>query len=314
MQARSRIQSVVELAAVVSLPAAAAVALHRLGAHPRLKIDWLDLEAWLQVAPADDVVAASLRLVGLAAAYWIMATTALYVLARLTRVPAAIRAVEWVTLPVARRAADRAVALSLVGSSLGGHAGTALAAEVGQLPGAPPPPVAQLDAPDADGGTADFYEPTPAGDGQPAPGSPPPTPGPSAAESPAGAPPPASGSSADDGARARRTKPSAAAEDPGPEDRNDTSAESLESQQPDSTHEVVAGDNLWTMAEQSLTAAWDRAPSTAETAGYWRQLIDRNADGLRSGDPDLIHPGEVIHLPAIPAPDPPATPEEDRDD
>lgn len=172
MQPRPRIRSAVELAAVVSLPAAAAVALHRLGAHPRLQIDWSDLEVWLQVAPADDVAAALLRLVGLAAAYWIMATTALYVLARLTRVPAAIRAVEWATLPVARRAADRAVALALVGSSLGGHAGTALAAEVGQLPGAPPPPVAQLDADDADDGTPDLYEPTPAGDGQPDPGSP----------------------------------------------------------------------------------------------------------------------------------------------
>lgn len=66
-------------------------------------------------------------------------------------------------------------------------------------------------------------------------------------------------------------------------------------------HEVVAGDNLWKIAEQVLTATWGRAPTATEISVYWWELIDRNLPGLRSGDPDLIYPGERFALPATPA-------------
>lgn len=301
MQPRSRSQSFIELTAAVGLPAMAAVLLHRLGAHPRLQVPWSDLELWLQTAPPDDVAAALLRVVGLAAAYWVTGTTALYLLARLTRVPAAIHAVEWATLPTVRRAADRAVAVALVGSTLSGHAGAALAAEADELPGVPPPPVVQLDdAVDAAEGAREDREPVsvPAPtDGLPGVG--PDAPADDAPRSPA---PPRSlpsdgievdasdldGAEVDDRAREER------AADQADQRPGDTS-----SAQPN-RYEVVAGDNLWRIAEDTLATAWARKPSAAEISLYWWELIDENLDRLRSGDPDLIYPGEMLHLPATP--------------
>lgn len=66
-----------------------------------------------------------------------------------------------------------------------------------------------------------------------------------------------------------------------------------------STHEVVAGDNLWAIAEAHLTAELGERPPTSEVAAHWRRLIAQNRDRLLSGEPDLIHPGERIRLPAV---------------
>lgn len=64
---------------------------------------------------------------------------------------------------------------------------------------------------------------------------------------------------------------------------------------------VEQGDNLWTIAEAALTAAWERPPSTAETADYWRRVVDANRHRLLAPyDPNLIYPGQTIHLPTIP--------------
>jgi hypothetical protein len=62
---------------------------------------------------------------------------------------------------------------------------------------------------------------------------------------------------------------------------------------------VEAGDNLWNLAKHELTDAHGERPTNAEIVPYWRDVIDANADELRSGDPDLIYPGETITLPAI---------------
>ncbi|HET9007031.1 MAG TPA: LysM peptidoglycan-binding domain-containing protein, partial [Actinomycetes bacterium] len=43
-------------------------------------------------------------------------------------------------------------------------------------------------------------------------------------------------------------------------------------------------------------------PTTQEVAGYVDLVADSNRDRLRSGDPDLIFPGETIILPPVPAP------------
>ena len=60
---------------------------------------------------------------------------------------------------------------------------------------------------------------------------------------------------------------------------------------PASSVVVVKGDSLWKISERHLP---DRS---APVAGYWLKLIERNAPSLRSGDPDLIYPGEIIELP-----------------
>jgi hypothetical protein len=61
----------------------------------------------------------------------------------------------------------------------------------------------------------------------------------------------------------------------------------------ETTHVVVAGDNLWTIAAARLGT--HRA---ADIAPYWRRVVERNRPTLRSGDPNLIHPGELVALPA----------------
>jgi hypothetical protein len=68
-----------------------------------------------------------------------------------------------------------------------------------------------------------------------------------------------------------------------------------------SMFEVVVrqGDNLWTLAARRLEQAAAGTPSEDEIRAYWRTVIDANAGRIRSGDPDLIFPGEVIVLPPV---------------
>ncbi len=71
---------------------------------------------------------------------------------------------------------------------------------------------------------------------------------------------------------------------------------------------VVSGDHFWHIAEATLTEAWGRAPTDAEVVPYWRAVIDANRPRLVDPDnPDLIYPGQVFDLPAVPAA-PPAPP------
>lgn len=63
---------------------------------------------------------------------------------------------------------------------------------------------------------------------------------------------------------------------------------------------VVSGDNLWAMTARHLAAARgvDRRTLTdAEIAEVWRVVVRENRSRLRSGDPDLIFPGESVLLP-----------------
>jgi nucleoid-associated protein YgaU len=66
---------------------------------------------------------------------------------------------------------------------------------------------------------------------------------------------------------------------------------------PSATHVVVAGDNLWRIARAELIARGDPQPDDAAIAGYWRRVIDANRSTLRSGNPSLIYPGEIVALP-----------------
>lgn len=62
---------------------------------------------------------------------------------------------------------------------------------------------------------------------------------------------------------------------------------------------VAPGDHFWALAERRLAAVWGRCPTDAETAPYWVRVVAENRGRIRSGDPDLIFPGEVVVLPAI---------------
>lgn len=61
---------------------------------------------------------------------------------------------------------------------------------------------------------------------------------------------------------------------------------------------IQAGDHLWAVAEREVAARIGRTPTDDEVAGYWRQVVDANRTTLRSGDPDLVFPGEQVRLPS----------------
>jgi hypothetical protein len=189
--------------ALLAFEAGAVVLLTRLGDLPSLRIPWHSLTPWILDSPVEDVLAAILRTIALLVAWWLLGSNLLYLLARLTHVPSAIRAVRWMTLPVVRRATDHALAITLATSlmSAGAGTGTALAATTpvvatapqrsgaiaaeslqrtadsglsatGGLPGYLPKPAGAAFAqqqPPAPTGTG--YVPTPAGGAQPAPTS-----------------------------------------------------------------------------------------------------------------------------------------------
>jgi hypothetical protein len=121
------------LLGLLGLELAAVLALHWLGRFAGLRIGWGEPVEWLASSPVQEVLGAVARSVGLVMAYWLLASTVLYLLASLTRLPAAVRAVSWATLPLARRVADHAVAVTLATSMVGGGtlgvAGPALAAD-----------------------------------------------------------------------------------------------------------------------------------------------------------------------------------------
>lgn len=60
---------------------------------------------------------------------------------------------------------------------------------------------------------------------------------------------------------------------------------------------VRPGDHLWKIAGEHLTIVLDRPPTRDEHARYWVEVIDAARPIIRSGDPDLIYPGEEIPLP-----------------
>src|SRR5829696_9043461 len=148
------------LLGLLGLELAAVAGLHWLGRLEGLRIGWDKPVDWLLSTPVQDVLGALLRTVGLVMAYWLLASTLLYLLASLTRLPAAVRAVGWATLPMVRRVADHAVAVTLATSMVGGGtlgvAGPALAADRGRAgpPARKPVAAAQAASAAQDGTTS----------------------------------------------------------------------------------------------------------------------------------------------------------------
>lgn len=63
---------------------------------------------------------------------------------------------------------------------------------------------------------------------------------------------------------------------------------------------VQPGDHLWAIAARSLAEARAGCAGGDELVGYWRAVVDANEARLRSGDADLVFPGEAVHLPPPP--------------
>ena len=60
---------------------------------------------------------------------------------------------------------------------------------------------------------------------------------------------------------------------------------------------VRPGDHLWKIAGEHLNIVLDRSPTRKEHARYWVEVVNAARPVIRSGDPNLIYPGEEIPLP-----------------
>lgn len=54
---------------------------------------------------------------------------------------------------------------------------------------------------------------------------------------------------------------------------------------------VQPGDHFWKISKRRL------AETSMPVGPYWRRVVEHNRDSIRSGNPDLIYPGEVLELP-----------------
>jgi hypothetical protein len=205
-------------------------------------------------------------------AWWLTASTVLYAIANATRIPGLVRGVRWATFAPIRRMIDGALATTIVVGSTLGTAGVATAS-----PASRTAVVVQLDEPDVSADASPVYQPRPAGDGlqveyQPMPAGDPPR------QSPATTVPDASSTN---------TQPERPVDEPSREP-------------PPAMYVVRPGDNFWTIAEQHLAksaAGPGHGLPTKEVHAHWLQVVEANDDRARSGDPNLIVPGEHVELP-----------------
>ena len=63
------------------------------------------------------------------------------------------------------------------------------------------------------------------------------------------------------------------------------------------TWHVQPGEHLWSIAGDHLTFVSGKPPTRSEHRHYWVHLVDAARPVIRSGNPDLIYPGEHIPLP-----------------
>lgn len=270
---------------MLALPMLGAVALHRMSAFGWLTVDWSDPLGWLARTPPEDMAAAMLRHVGLAGCYWLSTASVTYTAGRLAGLSRVVAALRPLTPRIVRSVADRVVIGAVALSSLGVSPAPAIADHH------QPPIVDPIEL------RASVGEVT--------------------AETPALAfvrddyipyqPPSPISAILDahhESTRAPAENSSAIASlgpDYLPHDVR-SSSRTVEATSHRDTVEVQQGDSLWVISAQHLTSGLNRAPTQAEIRDHWHATIEANLPNLRSDDPDLIHPGEVITLPALPQP------------
>ena len=262
----SRARDFLGTIAAIVLPVVAVVALHRLGSLEWLRVDIGDLDGWARRARPEDALAAVLRYVALGGGYWLAATSMLYLLARLSGAARLIDATAVLTVPAVRRVTDRLVVGTLAMSSLAGPA----IAMSDRWAGGPTadPIVARLEAENPK--TPDVVVDLTTIEAEQAPTSP-------------LRPVPWTDS-----------KPSTA--DPS---NGRQPAESISIRAGADLEVIVTeGDHLWALAERRVSDLLGRPATDQEITPYWRRVVSSNPE-IRSGDPDVIYPGEVIVLPPM---------------
>ena len=202
-------------------------------------------------------VAAVASLAGLVLAWYLLATTAVYLWAVRRRASSLAGLVRRLTLPAVRKIVEGAATVSITASVMSGTtlmaAGPALAQEA---------PVIVEGSPDAQ--PVEEFEDAPADGAEPA-----------------------------DGTVVNYFP--AAAGWPAVEPTPDAWMPAVEEDE-SSVYVVRPGDHFWSIAEEHLVAQLGRAVTEDEVCQYWSRLVDANRDTIQSGDPNLIYPGEEIVL------------------
>lgn len=261
-------------------------------------VNWTNLWSWLRLTPLETSVPALVRLIALALASWLLVSTLAYTAALLTKLPEAIRALEWMTLASVQRLSQKAVRVSLAAGlvapisaplSAGATPSTrsfsdsdVVVIDEGTIipPGASVPDVPETPrAPtNGEGDRTDqappTYVPTPSGTGE--------------SPSPVG--------------QARTLIEQAFLND-ATTDRLVNMAGSFTQGLDAASFTVQRGDNLWDIAAAHLAKATGRSDLTdADIAPYWGKVVQENRNKIASSNPDIISPGEIITLPIIGAP------------
>ncbi|MXZ69318.1 MAG: hypothetical protein F4X18_07600 [Acidimicrobiia bacterium] len=262
-------RTLIQLAALGSGVAGSALLLLRLR-----ESSWLPPPNRIHAANPEEAIYGAVWLLAAAITAWVGLTTTLSVLAYVTRIPIAVRAVRWITIAPIRHLSRRAAALVLAVGSL------SISTPVGAAH-APPVPYAVTAA--QPGATVE------AADGAflPAPPMGVTIPIPTVAAHP-------------DHDRPLGSLPDSSTvivpvpylADGALDVVRDHGATSV-------TYTVQRGDHLWSITAGYLAEHLGRTASAEEIAALWHQVIEINRDLIGSGDPNLIFPGERIVLPDL---------------
>jgi hypothetical protein len=254
--------------ATVLLELGVLVALLRLGRRRAMAVPVHHLGAWLRDGDPATVVVALVRWIALAVVVWLLASTLLYLALTLARLPGAVRAVRWSTLPAVRRAVDAACAVSAISTMA---VSVVLAPAVAGATGPTDPPSVSL-VRDGHGGGA-------------------------LGGLPADPTTSTSTTTSTPIARATTLPPAVVPTSPAPATPPGPHGVAA-------TQEVVVveGDNLWVLAARRVASSRGVAPADVpdgDVAPYWTRVCQANASRLASGDPDLVYPGERVLLPPV---------------
>lgn len=115
------------LIALLAFELAAIMALQAMGSAQALQVPWDNLSTWLSTATIDQLAPPFIRVFALVIAYWMLASTALCIVAYLSRIPSIIRLSSVFAIPSVRRIVDAALVVSIATSSITSFAGPVFA-------------------------------------------------------------------------------------------------------------------------------------------------------------------------------------------
>jgi len=267
---------------------------HRLGKRDELQVPWSRFFWWVEVAAPADVLMALCRYLVLGVGYWLLLSTLVCVIAAITRLPSALRAVERMAFPVIRQQAQRFAAVSFSVVSLVGTAGNAMGVSVfsgdrgselqeetvyGHVPSSLVPDINTWIFPHIGDPLLAVHEKT---------------------------------ETAGKLLEQEDLLPNILLFSPPskvffPERKNEEGNFVEVFSLPDMhtiadvsytySHVVMSGEHMWGVAMKYFQDLVGSSPTFREATDYWREVQEINRSQLRSKDPDLVYVGEILYLP-----------------